>query len=33
MVSSPPPRGLPSWVVPAVILVVLAIVAVVLLTR
>lgn len=33
MVSSPPPRGLPSWVIPAVVVVILAIVAVVLLTR
>ncbi len=33
MVSSPPPRGLPSWVIPAVVVVILAIVAIVLLTR
>ena len=33
MVSSPPPRGLPSWVIPAVVVVILAIVAAVLLTR
>ena len=33
MVSSPPPGGFPSWLIPAVVVVILAIVAVVLLTR